>query len=101
MSISPSLPPGAPSLAEVVIRRTFAKPTQPFVDGEVIQALSRADDDRPSVSATAAATARGAAEVGRGTGSTGPGGSGAHAAQAPSPAAASAATSRASIDVRA
>jgi hypothetical protein len=99
MSISPSLPPGAPSLAEVLIQRTFSKPTQPFVDGEFIQALKRADDDRPSVAATAAATAHAAAEVARGTGS-GAGGSdpGAHAA--PAPAAAGAKPAR-SIDVRA
>jgi hypothetical protein len=86
MSISPSLPPGAPSLAEVLIQRTFAKPTQPFVDGEFIQALSHADDDRPSVAATAAATARAAAEVARGTGSgrdPGSDGSGRHTAPAP------------------
>ncbi|HEV7753732.1 MAG TPA: hypothetical protein VGO71_19425, partial [Baekduia sp.] len=71
-----------PSLAEVLIQRTFAKPTQPFVDGEFIQALSHADDDRPSV----AATARAAAEVARGTGpgrDSGAGDSGPHAAPAP------------------
>jgi hypothetical protein len=55
MSLSPSLPPGAPSLADVLIERTFAKPPQPFVDGEFIEALSHADDDHPSVAATAAA----------------------------------------------
>jgi hypothetical protein len=32
MSVSPSIPQGAPSLAEVLITRTFAKPTNPFVD---------------------------------------------------------------------
>jgi hypothetical protein len=57
MSISPSLPPGA-SLAEVLIKRTFTKPTQPFVDREFIEALSHVDEDQPSV--TTAATATGA-----------------------------------------
>jgi hypothetical protein len=99
MSISPSLPPGAPSLAEVLIQRTFAKPTQPFVDGEFIEALSHADDDRPSVAATAAATARAAAEVARGTGSRPESGSGGHhAAAAP---ASPRAEHGPSIDVRA
>jgi hypothetical protein len=44
MSVSPSFPQGAPSLAEVLITRTFAKPTNPFVDGEFLQALEHADD---------------------------------------------------------
>jgi hypothetical protein len=44
MSISPSLPHGAPTLAEVLITRTFAKPTNPFVDGEFLQALEHADE---------------------------------------------------------
>jgi hypothetical protein len=62
MSISPSLPPGAPSLAEVLIKRTFTKPTQPFVDREFIEALSHVDEDQPSV--TTAATATGATATG-------------------------------------
>jgi hypothetical protein len=44
MSVSPSFPQGAPSLAEVLITRTFAKPTNPFVDGEFLDALKHADD---------------------------------------------------------
>jgi hypothetical protein len=44
MSVSPSFPQGAPSLAEVLITRTFAKPTNPFVDGEFLEALEHADD---------------------------------------------------------
>jgi hypothetical protein len=44
MSVSPSFPHGAPSLAEVLITRTFAKPTNPFVDGEFLDALEHADD---------------------------------------------------------
>jgi hypothetical protein len=67
MSFSPSLPPGAPSLAAVLIRRTFDKPTQPFVDGEFIEALAHADDDRPSVTAVAAHAAATAAGGGGGT----------------------------------
>jgi hypothetical protein len=62
MSISPSLPPGGPSLAEVLIKRTFTKPTQPFVDREFIEALSHVDEDQPSVTTAATgATATGAA----------------------------------------
>jgi hypothetical protein len=57
MSISPSLPPGGPSLAEVLIKRTFTKPTQPFVDRKLIEALSHADDDQASVTAAAATAA--------------------------------------------
>src|ERR1700712_4400921 len=53
MSLSPSFPHGAPSLAEVLISRTFAKPPQPFVDGEFIQALEKADDAPPSAEALA------------------------------------------------
>ena len=49
MSFSPSIPQGAPSLAEVLITRTFAKPTNPFVDGEFLQALEHADDGEPKV----------------------------------------------------
>jgi hypothetical protein len=64
MSFSPSLPPGAPSLAAVLIRRTFDKPTQPFVDGEFIEALAHADDDRPSVTAVAAHAAAAAGSSG-------------------------------------
>jgi hypothetical protein len=48
MSLSSSFPHGAPSLAEVVLQRTFAKPPQPFVDGEVIRALDAADDKPPA-----------------------------------------------------
>ncbi len=54
MSVSPSLPHGAPSLAEVLITRTFAKPTNPFVDGEFLQALEHADDgESPAVAPVA------------------------------------------------
>jgi hypothetical protein len=48
MSVSPSFPHGAPSLAEVLITRTFAKPTNPFVDGEFLDALEHADDGKPA-----------------------------------------------------
>jgi hypothetical protein len=44
MSVSPSFPPGGPSLAEVLIERTFARPPRPFVDGDFIAALTEADD---------------------------------------------------------
>jgi hypothetical protein len=53
MSVSPSFPQGAPSLAEVLITRTFAKPTNPFVDGEFLEALEHADDgESPAVAPT-------------------------------------------------
>ena len=44
MSLPSSFPHGAPSLAEVLIQRTFAKPPKPFVDGEFLQALEHSDD---------------------------------------------------------
>ena len=53
MSVSPSFPQGAPSLAEVLITRTFAKPTNPFVDGEFLQALEHAHDGEPKAVAPA------------------------------------------------
>ena len=45
MSVSPGFPHGAPSLAEVLIHRTFDKPTKPFVDGEFLKALEHADEE--------------------------------------------------------
>jgi hypothetical protein len=54
MSLSPSSPPGAPSLAEVLIQRTFAKPVSPFIDREFLEALEHADADQAS--ATGAVT---------------------------------------------
>ena len=42
MSLSPSFPQGAPTLAEVLLQRTFAKPPEPFVDGELTRALASA-----------------------------------------------------------
>jgi hypothetical protein len=48
MSVSPSFPHGAPSLAEVLLQRTFAKPPKPFVDGEFLKALEHADDAEPT-----------------------------------------------------
>jgi hypothetical protein len=44
MSLPSSFPQGAPSLAEVLLQRTFAKPPKPFVDGEFLEALERSDD---------------------------------------------------------
>jgi hypothetical protein len=54
MSVSPSFPHGAPSLAEVLLQRTFAKPPKPFVDGEFLKALEHADDDAQPTDAAAA-----------------------------------------------
>jgi hypothetical protein len=48
MSLPPSFPRGAPSLTEVLIERTFAKPPPPFVDGEFLEALEHADDASPA-----------------------------------------------------
>jgi hypothetical protein len=59
MSVSPSFPHGAPSLAEVLITRTFAKPTNPFVDGEFLKALEHADDGEPKAVAPAKPAASG------------------------------------------
>jgi hypothetical protein len=53
MSLSPSFPQGAPTLAEVLLQRTFAKPPKPFADGELLQALSHANDAAPSPVAVA------------------------------------------------
>jgi hypothetical protein len=44
MSLPSSFPQGAPSLAEVLLQRTFAKPPKPFVDGEFLEALEHSDD---------------------------------------------------------
>jgi hypothetical protein len=40
MSLQPSFPQGAPTLAEVLLLRTFAKPPTPFVDGDLTKALA-------------------------------------------------------------
>jgi hypothetical protein len=58
MSLSPSFPQGAPTLAEVLLQRTFAKPPTPFVDGELTRALVTADS--PAVPAATDAGATGA-----------------------------------------
>jgi hypothetical protein len=60
MSLSPGFPQGAPSLAEVLITRTFAKPTNPFVDGEFLQALEHADDGEPKAAVAPAKPGAGA-----------------------------------------
>jgi hypothetical protein len=54
MSLSPSSSHGAPTLAEVLLQRTFARPPQPFADGELLQALTHpAKDAAPSPDAAA------------------------------------------------
>ncbi len=60
MSVSPSTPHGAPSLAEVLITRTFAKPTNPFVDGEFLKALEHADDGESKAAIASAKPGSGA-----------------------------------------
>jgi hypothetical protein len=40
MSYSPGVPQGAPTLAEVLLARTFARPPKPFADAELLQALA-------------------------------------------------------------
>jgi hypothetical protein len=52
MSVSPSNLHGAPSL-------TFAKPTNPVVDGEFLKALEHADDDQPTEAEPAKPVAKG------------------------------------------
>ena len=49
MSVSPSLPPGGPSVAELLLMRAFARPPRPFVDADVILALSAEAHDEPIV----------------------------------------------------
>jgi hypothetical protein len=62
MSLSPSSSQGAPTLAEVLLQRTFARPPQPFADGELLQALAhpaKSADDAPSPDAVAKAKSSG------------------------------------------
>jgi hypothetical protein len=63
MSLSPSLPQGAPTLAEVLIHRTFDKPTQPFVDGEFLKTLTHADENKPAIGELAASGGAGDAST--------------------------------------
>jgi hypothetical protein len=51
MSVSPSLPPAGPSVAELLLTRAFARPPQPFVDADVILALSAAAQEQRVVAA--------------------------------------------------
>jgi hypothetical protein len=62
MSLSPSSSHGAPTLAEVLLQRTFARPPQPFADGELLQALAhpaKSADAAPSPDAVARAKSSG------------------------------------------
>jgi hypothetical protein len=52
MSLAPGFPQGAPTLAEVLLARTFARPPRPFVDGDFLEALEHADDAPPVTVAT-------------------------------------------------
>jgi hypothetical protein len=88
MSLSPGFPQGAPTLAEVLLSRTFARPPQPFVDGEFLEALEHADDAPPVTVAIARPPAGGQAADG---------GDGAPGAPAPSSAAPAPASG---VDVR-
>jgi hypothetical protein len=78
MSFSPSFPHGAPSLAEVLITRSFAKPTNPFVDGEFLQALEHADDGEPTTAVAPTKPGSGAASTSQ-DGATGEAATPAHA----------------------
>jgi hypothetical protein len=69
MSLSPSFPQGAPTLAEVLLQRTFAKPPQPFADGELLQALAHSKDAAPSSDAVAKPKSSGSSTSDRGSGS--------------------------------
>jgi hypothetical protein len=54
MSVSPSLPPGHRSVAELLMERAFARPPKPLLDADVIVALGEAGQERV-VAADAAA----------------------------------------------
>jgi hypothetical protein len=92
MSLSPGFPQGAPTLAEVLLQRTFARPPQPFVDGEFLEALEHADD-QPAARVEISRPAATGASADSGSGSGGPGG------DAPDPSSAAPGAAR-SIDVR-
>jgi hypothetical protein len=70
MSLSPSFPQGAPTLAEVLLQRTFAKPPKPFADGELLQALRHAKDAAPSPGAASGDDAAASSSAGGGSGRT-------------------------------
>jgi hypothetical protein len=70
MSLSPSFPQGAPTLAEVLLQRTFARPPQPFADGELLQALAhpaKSADAAPSPDALARAKSSGSSSSSSGS----------------------------------
>ncbi|HWI70780.1 MAG TPA: hypothetical protein VNT55_02410 [Baekduia sp.] len=70
MSLSPSSSHGAPTLAEVLLQRTFARPPQPFADGELLQALTHpAKDAAPSPDAVAKSKPSGSSSSDSGSGS--------------------------------
>jgi hypothetical protein len=92
MSFSPSSMHGAPTLAEVLLQRTFAKPPKPFADGELLEALEHADDAPPSPEAVARPKESGSAGADAGPGSGGQ--------TAPAPSSDAGASGR-TIDVRA
>ena len=74
MSLSPGFPHGAPTLAEVLLSRTFARPPRPFVDGEFLEALEHADDTPAVTVAIARPSAAGpASDGGHGAPASGPG----------------------------
>jgi hypothetical protein len=62
MSFSPGIPQGAPTLAEVLLARTFARPPKPFADAELLQAL--AHPARPDAAPSPDALAKTAASSG-------------------------------------
>jgi hypothetical protein len=70
MSLSPSFPQGAPTLAEVLLQRTFAKPPKPFADGELLQALSHVKDAAPSPVAASGDDAAASSSADGGSGKT-------------------------------
>jgi hypothetical protein len=77
MSLSPSTSSGSPSLAEVLIQRTFAKPPKPFVDGEFLRALEHADDaPAPATRAAPSAAAHSGGQPDDAGSRTAPGGDG-------------------------
>jgi len=53
MSVEPTSSAAAPSVAEALLRRAFARPPKPFVDGDLIEAFGHVHDG-PTPAADAA-----------------------------------------------
>lgn len=96
MSFSPGVPQGAPTLAEVLLARTFARPPKPFADAELLQALAH-PASRPDAAPSPDAVAKAAKSGSSLSSGSGPGSASGDDASAPSSAEPS---SGRSVDVR-